>query len=282
LQAQSTYYVWAYLQVYSTEFSIGKPINFCIPSGAFGNATGGLIAKLMGVPIGRLLCATNKNDIVHRTLSRGDMSLGQNLPTLSPAMDIQFAYNLERLLYFISNGDISLVKSFMLPLDQHLNHSESTTSETTPILLPDEILSKIHETFLSYSVSDEETLEIISEVWSKYHYPLCPHSATGVYAAMKIFPDLWSINRNDSGGTPLICVLTAHPSKFPAVFLQATCEESPELFCHPVKRLKELPTRYDWLKQYDDDGKIRSNWRNEWIDEIKRKLDEISSSSSSK
>jgi threonine synthase len=229
----------------------------------------------MGVPIGRLLCATNKNDIVHRTLSRGDMTLGENVPTLSPAMDIQFAYNLERLLYFVSGGDVALVKSFMIPLDQQLNHFESDFA-TSPKLLPDEILSKIHETFMSYSVSDEETLQIISEVWTKYHYPLCPHSATGVHAAIKIFPDWWSVHRNDSGGTPLICVLTAHPSKFPNVFLQATGEESPELFCHPVKRLAELPTRYDWLKQYDDQKVIRPNWRNEWIVEIKRKLNEIS------
>lgn len=156
----------------------------------------------MGVPIGKLLCATNKNDIVHRTLSRGDMSIAENYPTVSPAMDIQFAYNLERLLYFISDGDIELVKSFMIPLDRQLsqlsNPSKHTTIEHFSETLPENILNKIHEIFYSYSVSDEQTISTIKEVWEKYHYPLCPHSAVGVYAAMHIYPQLWSTQQNES------------------------------------------------------------------------------------
>ncbi len=75
--AQSSYFIWGYLQVYSTRESLAvcAPVHFCIPTGAFGNAMGGLLALKMGVPIGKLLCATNANDIVQRTLMYGDMSM---------------------------------------------------------------------------------------------------------------------------------------------------------------------------------------------------------------
>jgi threonine synthase len=237
---------------------------------------------------GKLICATNKNDIVHRTLSSGDMSLGQNHPTLSPAMDIQFAYNLERLLYFISDGNVKLVQTFMRPLETQLSQQSSDLpfqsdkkeecvkeceSVSEQQLLPQEVLEKIQLIFDSISVSDENTLVMIREVWEKYQYPLCPHSAVGVYAAMKIFPHLWSVASNASGGTPMVCVLTAHPSKFPDVFERATGEmTTPELSCFPVSELKELPTRYEWLRQYDEEHQLIQNWREVWIGTIKEKI----------
>lgn len=210
------------------------------------------------------------------------MSLGQNYPTLSPAMDIQFAYNLERLLYFISDCDVDLVKKFMIPLERQLASQSSdlplqklpSQDETIPIL-PEEIQHKIKEIYDSVSVSDDSTLSIIQEVWSHYHYPLCPHSAVGVYAALKVFPDLWSSHRDPSGGTPMICVLTAHPSKFPEVFQRATGVNSPELDCFPVSILKELPTRYEWLRQYDENHQLISNWRENWIQVIKQKINSL-------
>jgi threonine synthase len=79
IAVQSSYYIWAYLQVYNTAFSIGRPVHFCIPTGAFGNAIAGFVAKKMGVPIGRIFCATNANDIVYRTITSGDMSMGANV-----------------------------------------------------------------------------------------------------------------------------------------------------------------------------------------------------------
>lgn len=232
--------------------------------------------------IGKLVCATNKNDIVHRTLSHGDMSLGQNYPTLSPAMDIQFAYNLERLLYFISDGNVELVKRFMIPLEKQLAKQSSDLpiqDSTEPLpRLPEDIQQRIKDIYNSVSISDECTLSIIQEIWVKYHYPLCPHSAVGVYAALKVFPDLWSTHLNNSGGTPMICVLTAHPSKFPEVFQRATGEISPELDCFPVSILKELPTKYEWLRQYDEHHhQILPNWRDNWINTIKEKIESLSS-----
>lgn len=218
------------------------------------------------------------------------MSLGQNHPTLSPAMDIQFAYNLERLIYFVSQGDVELVKKFMIPLENQLSKQSSDLPQPLALqdpepflpILPQEILRRIQSIYFSVSVSDDNTVETIQQIWSQYRYPLCPHSAVGVYAAMKVFPELWSVNQNESGGTPMVCVLTAHPSKFPEVFQRATGEMPPELSCFPVSELKTLPTRYEWLRQYNDgdDGDspnrtLIENWRELWIQAIKEKIDKL-------
>jgi threonine synthase len=110
ITAQSSYYIWSYLQLRP---AVDGLVNFIVPTGAFGNALGGFVAKQMGVPIGTIVCATNANDAVHRCLSRGDLSIGTNLETLSPAMDIQFAYNLERLLYYVCNQNCEVVAKYM-------------------------------------------------------------------------------------------------------------------------------------------------------------------------
>ena len=86
VMVQSTYYFWAYLQLRP---SVDGPVHFAVPTGAFGNAVGGLVAKCMGLPIGRILCATNGNDVVHRTITRGDLSIAPNVHTISPAMDVR-------------------------------------------------------------------------------------------------------------------------------------------------------------------------------------------------
>ncbi|KAK3276228.1 hypothetical protein CYMTET_15686, partial [Cymbomonas tetramitiformis] len=87
---QASYYVYAYLRaVKMGAMEMGSPAAFAVPTGAFGNCFAGYMAKQIGVPISVIVAATNANDIVHRTISRGDMRTGQNLPTLSPAMDIQ-------------------------------------------------------------------------------------------------------------------------------------------------------------------------------------------------
>ena len=76
---QSTYYIYSYLQINNTKELIGNTINYCIPTGAFGNAMGGYLAKQMGLPIGKIICATNTNDIVYRTITTGDLRMGLNV-----------------------------------------------------------------------------------------------------------------------------------------------------------------------------------------------------------
>ena len=121
--AQSCYYFWSYIQLQPL---CEKKVTFIVPSGAFGNACGGYLAKLMNLPIDKIICATNANDIVHRTLSTGDMFMGANKKTVSPAMDIQFAYNLERMLYFMLNQNSDEVSFYMKQLEQNNSNNGPT------------------------------------------------------------------------------------------------------------------------------------------------------------
>lgn len=206
IAVQCSYYIWAYLQI-NRDDHFGLPVNFCIPTGAFGNACAGLIAKKMGVPIGRIICATNMNDIVHRTISYGDMSMGSNIQTVAPAMDIQFAYNLERMLYYISNEDCSQVKEIMLSVDQQFSYVPGAKG----VKLKQHIIHNMQQIFSTISVNNEDTLATMKKFNEDHGFLLCPHSAISVFAAQTKFA---SLARDE----PLVCVLTAHPAKVCFVF----------------------------------------------------------------
>lgn len=230
--------------------SIGEKVVFSIPTGAFGNAMGGYLAKMMGLPIARIICATNSNDIVHRTISRGDMSMSANLATHSPAMDIQFAYNVERMLFYMCNQDPAMTSLIMKEVDlQFSQQVGSRGAQLDPLLV-----GRIQELFVSCSVSDDETLNTIREFQRESNFSLCPHSAIGVHAAKHIFASITST-------APTFCVLTANPAKFEKTFEAATGSK-PEM-SEAVKQLKDLPQRYKTLCKKDD------SWRSVWVDTLK-------------
>lgn len=243
IMAQSCYYFWAYLQARP---NIDGPVDFVVPSGAFGNAMGGFLAKQMGLPIGKIVCATNANDIVHRTLSAGDMFMGENKKTISPAMDIQFAYNLERMLYFASKQNPEVVRGYMMELES--NHRG--------VQLDELLVQQIKQTFTSMSISDGDTLLTMTRVFKEYSYALCPHSAIGVCAAEMMKADL-AVN-------PVICVLTAHPAKFEETLAAAGIASTP----HPVvEKLRKLPNdKFQWLRAH---GKASREKIQEWSQVVK-------------
>jgi len=263
IAAQSTYYVWAYLQVFRSRFSVGQPVNVVIPSGAFGNAMGCFLARRMGVPIGRVVCATNVNDVVHRAISAGDLSMGPNLATLTPAMDIQFAYNLERMVYFMiedsEDPDLRADPSAALrPIMAAVDEQYSSLSPgVAPVRLSPAIMVSVQSVFASCSVSDEQALDTMREAWTENGIALCPHSAVGVCAGRGLFRAL-------SENAPLLSVLTAHPSKFEHAFKLATGEVPQQLAHNPTDGLKLLPQGCEWLRQHG-----RDNWRAEWIKILK-------------
>lgn len=250
---QSTYYVWAYLQVYNTPLGIGQKVVFSIPTGAFGNAMGCYLAYMMGIPIKKIICATNENDIVHRTISRGDMSMGPNVGTHSPAMDIQFAYNVERMLFYMCNQDPVITSSIMRQVDlQFAQHANSTGAKLDPLLV-----HHIQELFLSCSVSDAETLGTMCMIERQSGFSLCPHSAIGVHAAQTVFSAITS-------DVPTFCILTANPVKFAKSFETAT--GSKPIIRGDVAGLNHLPQRFKRLQKKD------VNWRQEWISELKKDI----------
>lgn len=253
IAVQSTYYVWAYLQVYGTPLSIGRKVIFSIPTGAFGNAMGGYLAYQMGVPIEKIICATNMNDIVHRTISRGDMSMGSNVETHSPAMDIQFAYNIERMLYYIGNENPVALRKIMTQVDLQF----AQVSGSCGVQLDRLLLEKVQRLFVSCMVNDDETLETINTVYKQSNFSLCPHSAIGVFAAKTVFARL-------TDSFPTICVLTANPAKFEKSFEEATGAKP--TIKSSVSKLKELPQKFIPLRKVDE------FWRESWITTLRNDI----------
>ncbi len=183
--AQTVYYFYAY-------FKLGKEtISFSVPTGNFGDVFAGYLAKKMGLPIDKLIVATNENDILHRAITKGDYVSKEVKETLSPSMDIQLASNFERLIYYVNNCDSKKTSEIMQKVKQNSYQIEKNN------------LDIIQKDFLSESCNEEETLEIIKKNYEENNIVLDPHTAIGVGAAKKL-------SLNDC-----VVLSTAHPCKFP-------------------------------------------------------------------
>ncbi len=179
-----------------------KKISFSVPTGNFGDIYAGYVAKKMGLPINKLIIATNENDILKRVISSGEYKPTKVKPSLSPSMDVQVSSNFERLLFDTLNQDDKKVSDLMLDLLS--KGSFKLSPEETNIIKKDFCVEK---------TSDKETLEIIKNFSEKYNFILDPHTATAVGAAKKI---------ND--GSEILILGTAHPYKFLETIKMATSE----------------------------------------------------------
>ncbi len=196
---QTVHYFYGYLQVVDT---VGEQINMSVPSGAFGNLCAGGLAREMGLPIKYLIAANNKNACLHRIFSEGRFSKEEIVETVSSAIDILIPSNFWRFLYFRIGRDAEKIKKW-------INEFESTGQVT----FDKETFNLYSKGFLSNSASDQETLEVINEIYKNENYLLDPHGAVSLVAADKL--------KNTLGNEKLICFATAHPSKFPEVVKQA-------------------------------------------------------------
>jgi threonine synthase len=147
----------------------------------------------MGLPINKLIVATNQNDILHRTISKVKYETETVLETISPSMDIQIASNFERLIYDLNNFDDAETKNIMKKI-----------KEEGKYIISKQKLEKINKDFLSASMNEDEVLDVIREVYEKYSVILDPHSAIGFGALKKV-----NLNGNN------VVLATAHPCKFP-------------------------------------------------------------------
>ena len=186
--AQSVYYFYTYFQNKDD-----RPINFSVPTGNFGDVYAGYLSKKMGLPINKLIVATNQNDILHRAISRGKYEAETVLETNSPSMDIQIASNFERLIYDLNDFD-----------DRETQKVMSGIKEDGKYIIPEDKMKKIDRDFLSASINENEVLDIIKEVHTTHNIVLDPHSAIGFGALKKV-----NIKGNN------IVLATAHPCKFP-------------------------------------------------------------------
>ncbi|XP_028938777.1 threonine synthase-like 2 isoform X4 [Ornithorhynchus anatinus] len=191
----------------------------------------GCLAQRMGLPL-RLVAVANDNDIIHRTIERGDFSLSDSVkPTLASAMDIQVPYNMERIFWLLSDSDSTLINALMEKFDK-----------TKRVKLPEILHREISEMISSRSVSDEEIVHTMQRCWEENRYLLCPHSAVAVFYHYK-----QSEARQPS--IPRCCLAPASAVKFQDAVLRA--ELLPEI-PPEIKALETMETRATILQRGDN------------------------------
>ena len=219
IMAQIVYYFYASLAVGGP----ARPVSFSVPTGNFGDIFAGYLAKQMGLPIEQLIVATNQNDILHRCISDNDHSKKPLVHSLSPSMDIMVSSNFERLLFDLYGRDGNAIKQLMEDF------------KSGPITLPESAIKSLQAQFASYRLDDKETISVIADVYDKCEYLLDPHTAIGVQAARK---------QRTNQDTPVVCLATAHPAKFPEAVAKACPDIGTPALPHHMADLFDREERY--------------------------------------
>ena len=212
---QIVYYFYSYFKLNI------KKASFAVPTGNFGDVFAGYVAKKMGLPIEKLIVATNENDILERVINTGEYRPSKVKPSLSPSMDVQISSNFERLLFDVLNEDDKQVSIFM-------NDLKSKGS----FLLNKEQVAIIKKNFSAKKINDKETIEIIKTFSNEYNFIIDPHTATAVGASKAI-----------KDGSEILILGTAHPYKFLETIKMATSKE--------VKMPKQISHLMDKKENYD-------------------------------
>jgi threonine synthase len=234
IAAQAVYY-------FTSAVSLGapwRPVSFVVPTGNFGDAFAGYVAKQMGLPIQSITVATNSNDIVARAIETGRYSRGEVHATQSPAMDIQVASNFERLFYEATGRDAAATAEFF-----------KTFAETGEAVVPGHALEDMRRLFAGQSVDEPETSATIRQVMIETGEVLDPHTAVAMRAALRLK------GKGADVSTPHVVLSTAHPAKFPEAVQDAAGVE-PHLPAAAVGLDKKdevfdsLPNQPDAVKAY--------------------------------
>lgn len=216
---QMVHYIWTHLRVcQALQQPFTTVIDMVLPTGAMGNMAGGYMAKKMGLPIGKLLAGVNANDATHRVFSTGILTKQDMIPTLSEAINVQIPYNLERLLFYITNGNHDLVTQWMQSID--------SSEQQQQLTLSDEWLEKLQQDFGSARVTDDHMCFMMKQLYEQHHYFVDPHTAVAFAAAQQL--GLYRNNNNNniddhdepsscsssSSVHPTALLATASPCKF--------------------------------------------------------------------
>ncbi|XP_037612119.1 threonine synthase-like 1 [Sebastes umbrosus] len=220
LLPQVVYHSSAYLDLCRDGvIKFGEPVDVCIPSGNFGNAMSAVYAKQMGIPIRKVICASNHNRIITDFITTGEYDLRGRPLVLShsPAIDILKSSNLERFIYHVSGGDSRLVKELFTRLDRRQHFQ-----------VPEPLLGRIQQEVLAGWCSEDDCLAAIQSVHTQTGYLMDTHTAVAKVVA----------DRLQDGSCPVVLSSTAHYGKFaPAVFKALRIQNIPE---DPVEQLKKL------------------------------------------
>ena len=215
--AQTVYYFYSY-------FQIGKEnISYSVPTGNFGDVYAGYIAKQMGLPLGKLIVATNQNDILHRAILNGDYKSNKVQETISPSMDIQVASNFERLLYDLYGKNSEKVSSIMMSIKDN------------SFRIDQDKLKILRHNFISESLDEIEILNTIKDFYKKHNIIIDPHTAIGVGAVEKL---------NLSN---VVILATAHPCKFPIAIDKA------------ISKKEKLPDSLNFVNKKEEKFDVISN-----------------------
>ena len=217
--AQAVYYFYAYFKIGN-----GQPLSFSVPTGNFGDIYAGYLAKKLGLPIDKLIVATNKNDILHRAISSGDYNQKKVEETNTPSMDIQIASNFERLLYDIKDCNSEVTKDVMSKIKNNTYQIDNSD------------LDQIKKNFTSEMLDESETIKTIKDIYQKNKVVVDPHTAVGIGAAKKL-------------GLEENCVVlsTAHPCKFPKAIEDA------------ISKTEKLPDSLKYVYEREEKFEVISN-----------------------
>jgi len=221
IMAQIVYYFYAAVALGAPQ----RAIAFSVPTGNFGDIFAGYLARQMGLPVERLIIATNTNDVLHRVMTSSTYGRQPLIHTLSPSMDISVSSNFERLLFDLYDRDGAALADLM----QRFDKGDISFSETA--------MSRARELFSSHCVSEEATCEQIASTWRECEYLLDPHSAIGVAAALAA---------DVPASVPVVTLATAHPAKFPDAIKSAGLEQPVALPLH-LQDLFERSERFEVL-----------------------------------
>ena len=217
--AQSVYYFFAYFKMGN-----GQTLSFSVPTGNFGDIYAGYLAKKLGLPIDKLIVATNKNDILHRAISGGDYTQKEVKETNTPSMDIQIASNFERLLYDIKQCNSDLTKDIMSKIKNNTYKIDSLD------------LNEIKKNFTSEMLDENETIEMINSIYKEHQLVVDPHTAVGIGAAKKL-----GLEKN------CVVLSTAHPCKFPKAIEDA------------ISKTEKLPDSFKYVYDKEEKFEVISN-----------------------
>jgi len=207
---QIVYYFDSYAKLVNHgDIQLGDVVNFVVPSGNFGNILAGFLAKQLGLPVKKLVCASNSNNVLTEFIRTGTYNANRAfIPTISPSMDILVSSNLERLLFLLSNHNDTLINQYMSSLK---NDGQYTIS--------DDLHKQLQESFAAYDCSEDECKKVIHDTFHKEHILIDPHTAVAVHACH-------AYKQESNDNTPCIVLSTASAYKFAKDVYTALTEKS--------------------------------------------------------
>ncbi len=203
VMAQVPYYVAAAMALGGGPAHPRRPVSFAVPTGNFGNVLSGWVAHQMGLPVGRFVVGSNRNDILARFLATGIMAVSGVVPTLSPSMDIQVSSNFERLLFELNHRDGGLTT-------EQLQHFRSIGT----LVVEAEQMEVLDRLFSGARIDDDGTVAVMAQLYLDNELLVDPHTAVGIGAARAVRPP--------AADGPMVVLGTAHPAKFPDAVERAT------------------------------------------------------------